>query len=141
MELPKDGGHEYSRIGEEHLKKYFMMLDYFQQNLLGFKCTENDSQIYLPLAKAQQFFKQALDFKAQTFKQFEKVLIRNKVLMSREELMVHKHLRIYDSPKVIDLDWFYEFLCRCMDQQAQNNPKDSSPVKRNDTTPNEVIDF
>lgn len=102
-----------------------MMLDHFQQNLLGFKCTENDSQIYLPLAKAQIFFKQALDTKAQTFKQLEKVLIRNKVLMSREELMAHKHLRIYDSPKVVDLDWFYEFLCRCFKEQAQDDQKNN----------------
>ena len=97
-----------------------MMLDHFQQNLLGFKCTENDSSIYLPLAKAQQFFKSALDSRAQTFKQREKALIRNKVLMSRGELMAHKHLRIYDSSKVVDLDWFYEFLCRCWDEQARS---------------------
>lgn len=67
--------------------------------------------------------KQMLDTKSTSYKQQEQALNRAKILMTKEELAQYKHLRMFGSQKVMDLDWFYEFLADAIEQANEEDPQ------------------
>lgn len=43
---------KYAKIQQDHLRRYFVLLELMRQQLLGFRLAEGDFVTYIPLPKA-----------------------------------------------------------------------------------------